>query len=509
MAVEVDQLEVGGDPVPQLPASAEDVHRTPIVADGAVRRRRSVEAARGEVDVAEAHGDVERLQPPGRVLVDGAGRALGVGERPGRADGQQVRALRGVARSRQREAAVALRPDLGLRHQHVHRPRPPERPGRRRARAGGPSGGPGSRRCRPRPRRPPTKYCQARSPRTWAWYACPRAARASHRSTSPSADARASCASRSALSRTNLRRASFEARRSHRTADCAQRGVGFGAVLLGQPERRAVVMRQQLPELAGPLTGDLLEPLGDLGVRDSPVAQRDGVVGDVARQDVLEDVLLLPGERRPDPVAHQLAVLQVAQALVELRVEAARLGRARREPAHRSAPEHPPDHRGGLEGALVRRDQQVDAGGEHALHRVGQVDLLDPRLGPPPAVLAGDQPPVDEPAQDLLEEERVALRALEDPGVQRARQVLDAEQQPHEQLGIRRPQRVQGDGDRVAPAASPARDGSPPGRVATGRRRARHPGSARPARRAGRAAPRHPSGCPRRAPGPGRRSPAR
>ena len=44
-------------------------------------------------------------------------------------------------------------------------------------------------------------------------------------------------------------------------------------------------------------------------------------------------------------------------------------------------------------------------------------------------VLAHEEPAVDEPADDLLQEERVALRALEDPRVHRRREVVDREQQ--------------------------------------------------------------------------------
>ena len=50
-----------------------------------------------------------------------------------------------------------------------------------------------------------------------------------------------------------------------------------------------------------------------------------------------------------------------------------------------------------------------------ALHRVGDLDLLDARGGPPAAAVVHDQALVDQPPDDLLEEERVALGALEDP----------------------------------------------------------------------------------------------
>jgi hypothetical protein len=235
----------------------------------------------------------------------------------------------------------------------------------------------------------------------------------------------------------------------------ARRLDGFRARLFGEAHRVGVVVRQQLAELARTLARRGFEPAGDLGVRRATVPARDAVVGDVPREDVLEDVLLLPGERRAHPGAHQLALLQAPQALLEREIDRPLIARPRCEQAQRLAPEDPADDGGRLQNALVHGGEQVDARCQDALHRVGQLYVLDPGGRTPSTLLAAKDSLVDEASQDLFEKERIAFGPFEDAGIHRRRQIVDAQQQSHQAPGFVQTQRVQRHGDRVTPAAAP------------------------------------------------------
>ena len=77
------------------------------------------------------------------------------------------------------------------------------------------------------------------------------------------------------------------------------------------------MVRQQLSELGCAIAGGALQPAGDLGVGRATLAPRYAIVGDIAREHVLEEVLRLAGERRADLSAHQVARLEAPQALLE------------------------------------------------------------------------------------------------------------------------------------------------------------------------------------------------
>ena len=95
--MEVDQLEVIGEPVAQLPTPAPDLHRRAVIAAGAVGRRGRVVASRSEVGVVEAQSDLDGLEPKPHVLLGRCGRVVGKGKRPGSADRQQVCTFPAVA----------------------------------------------------------------------------------------------------------------------------------------------------------------------------------------------------------------------------------------------------------------------------------------------------------------------------------------------------------------------------------------------------------------------------
>ena len=101
--------------------------------------------------------------------------------------------------------------------------------------------------------------------------------------------------------------------------------------------------------------------------------------------------------------------------------------------AQRLDPERPADHRGGLERGLLRRGEQIDAGRKKGMHRVGDDQagrnlVLDPTVG--------------KHAEELLDEERIALRALDHERPHLPAQMLRCEPVDHAPgvLGRERPQ---------------------------------------------------------------------
>ena len=164
---------------------------------------------------------------------------------------------------------------------------------------------------------------------------------------------------------------------------------------------------EERPVLALPVAGDLLDPAGDAGVRAGALAAREAFVGDIAREDVAEGELLLPDHRRADARRDELALLELAEVGIERLV-------VLDEGGDGAAPEDAADYGCLLQRVLLARLQQVDARGEDALHRVGKLDRGERVGGFPASVLVDDAALVDQLAEDLLEEERVALGAGED-----------------------------------------------------------------------------------------------
>jgi hypothetical protein len=73
---------------------------------------------------------------------------------------------------------------------------------------------------------------------------------------------------------------------------------------LAVPREREVV-GEDLGVLLGPPPRSLLHPLPDDGVRPRPSNLRDRRVRDVAREDVVEGELTLPGDRGPVALRHE------------------------------------------------------------------------------------------------------------------------------------------------------------------------------------------------------------
>src|SRR5256885_3737224 len=124
-------------------------------------------------------------------------------------------------------------------------------------------------------------------------------------------------------------------------------------------------MREQRRMLVASLAA-ALEPAGETGVQLRPLRLRQAAVGDLTRERVLDRILTLARQRRAGAPADEVALgkqLEVGHAADEL--------------IDRPGPEDAPDYRRRLQRRLLCRREPGDAGGEHRLHRVP--DLETPR----------------------------------------------------------------------------------------------------------------------------------
>src|SRR5690349_20805472 len=106
-------------------------------------------------------------------------------------------------------------------------------------------------------------------------------------------------------------------------------------------------MRKQVGELPTAFTRRLLDPRCDTPVSDASFTPRQRPVRDVARKDVLEDVLTVAGNRRAQARHDQLPVFEGAQGVVE------RIGVAVQKARYRPGPENSADDRRRLQRALL------------------------------------------------------------------------------------------------------------------------------------------------------------
>ena len=152
------------------------------------------------------------------------------------------------------------------------------------------------------------------------------------------------------------------------------------------------VVRADLDEL---LTRPLCEPFGESRVVLRASELRHARVGDLANERVLEPVRDLARDRRARLAQEKLPLQQIVeQRLVPVDV--------RRQMLERAAPEDPSDDRASLKQRLRRGIEMVDAGGDQRLERVRNA------VGRAVARSALDEHP-----DRLLDEERIALRAIE------------------------------------------------------------------------------------------------
>ena len=203
-------------------------------------------------------------------------------------------------------------------------------------------------------------------------------------------------------------------------AELAQMLVG----LLEVPAERLVV-------LDGP-RGARLQPVGEAAVQLRAGVLEQAPVGRVADQHVMEAQHRLAEE----PAGVGFDELAAPQRL-EPRVEIADL--ARQELGQRSPREVPPDHRGPLQDRALLRTQPLDAGGQQRVDggrhlEIGELDARGPAVAFP-----FERAVVDQHADQLADEERIALAGGQHAPGDRGRQRLRADHvrgQPGRRAGV-------------------------------------------------------------------------
>ena len=175
----------------------------------------------------------------------------------------------------------------------------------------------------------------------------------------------------------------------------------------------------------------------DLEVLPSADRARQGRVGDVANERVLERELALAGERGSTADGGEQSLSTSAAS-----------GRSTPTPPSELAdgllPEALTDDRGGLQQPPLVGVERVEAGRQHRVDAVGQLpDAGALLLAKPVDHLLGEQRVAAGPVRDLLGE-------LASPGPA-------GQQRPDELLGLVARQRVERDRRRVPPAATPGR----------------------------------------------------
>ena len=228
-----------------------------------------------------------------------------------------------------------------------------------------------------------------------------------------------------------------------RAAAAARLGRIGSSLRMDRVVRPFVVVRQQLGELAFALPRLQLDPLGHPSMCSCAITSREAVVRDIPREDGGTRTRV---RRRSSSRSARGPDLDPRDAVAPRRARASPI-RVEQRP-HGAVPEGASDHRGRLQGALLERGEQIDPRGEHTLNGVGDLQPLDP----------GGL--VHQALHDLLEEERVAARSLEDPGSEIARHRPALDQEVEELSRLRRGQRLEQQTRVVPPSAAPPRSSS-------------------------------------------------
>ena len=150
-----------------------------------------------------------------------------------------------------------------------------------------------------------------------------------------------------------------------------------------------------------------------------------------------------PASDEPVPAAHEIPLLEQVE-----------VGLASEELRHRARPERPADDGRGLEGRLLERREPVEPGGDDRLHAVRNGEALRDIADRPAVADPLDHACVHELADELLDEERVPLGALDEKLPQPGRK-LEIEQALDETRCVPLLERIEPDRRCVAPAAAP------------------------------------------------------
>lgn len=202
-------------------------------------------------------------------------------------------------------------------------------------------------------------------------------------------------------------------------------------------KKRRVLVTRALP---------LLEPFRESGVQTPPPGFGNTRVRDVACQRVLHRVLGFPRHRGPGAPANEVPTLEEREiGLLSLQ-----------QMPYRTRTKRPTDHRSRLQTRLLLRREPIQSRGEHRVHAVRNGEVGRELADRPRSVLSFENSRVDELAEKLLQEERVAFRALDEQVTEGLRH-LDCEQLVHEPGGLGRRERLEPERRCVPPTAAPVR----------------------------------------------------
>ena len=179
------------------------------------------------------------------------------------------------------------------------------------------------------------------------------------------------------------------------------------------------VVCEHAVEVLEPIREQRLDRRGDEVVQLVTVADEDAVVRGLLDEDMAERILQL---RQAGSLENDLETLERAELTVKLVIGLC-------DAPEDSIEERTTDHRRDPDDAFELVVESVDARTDDALDAIGDAHVLErPRERPPLGAVVGDDPELDQRADELLDEERVALRLREHDLAQPWRRGVRAEE---------------------------------------------------------------------------------
>ena len=183
--------------------------------------------------------------------------------------------------------------------------------------------------------------------------------------------------------------------------------------------------------LGQPVPVECLHGFRDALVQPRPMPPQDALVDRLLHQHVFEGVL---GFRYRSLFVDQPLLFQLPQG----RGQRLALAFTCHYRLQQAGSKHSPDDGGALQELLQVRPQSIEPAQDEALDALRHRDRLDPFPRPPSLSFAIDQSGIDQGADQLLEEERVAPGFLQDLRLDRSGQALDREQRLHQLAALLR-----------------------------------------------------------------------
>ena len=174
--------------------------------------------------------------------------------------------------------------------------------------------------------------------------------------------------------------------------------------------RLRVVVCEERRALVRPAGGSL-EPPGEGRMQSASASLWNRSIRNLSRERVLDDELAVVSRSRAT-LGHEIPLLENPEVRL----------RAVEEMHHRTAPEHAADDCAGLKRGLLQRGEAVDPRREHRVHGVRHREAGVGAADRPAVPGLDERAAVDELADELFEEERVSVGALDEAVAQIVRQ---------------------------------------------------------------------------------------